>query len=78
MRFLLFALTAAMTCGLALWGVDMSRPDAISAHRTAWLVAVLSSWCPLVLATWYAFRCADLQRRLKPRVRAEWLRRGRS
>jgi len=64
MRYPLLGLTIAVTAMLGAWGWDAARPDALDAVRVGFAIALISCWCPMVLATWYAFRNADLRRML--------------
>ena len=69
MRYFLLAVTVLVSGTLVAWGVDVVRPDALDADaldavRVGFAIAVIACWCPMVLATWYAFRCRALEKAL--------------
>lgn len=64
MRYFLLAITVLVSGTLVAWGFDVVRPDALDAVRVGFAIAVIACWCPMVLATWYAFRCRALEKAL--------------
>ena len=65
MRYPLLGLAIAVTAMMAAWGFDAARPDALEMVRVGFALAMVFCWAPIVMATWYAFRVHELERRIR-------------
>jgi FtsH-binding integral membrane protein len=70
MRYLLLGLTVAVTAIMAAWGFDAAQPGALDMVRVGFALAMVFCWAPIVMATWYAFRVHELERRIRNAVNA--------